>query len=115
MGDLVSRVLVAIKETERDLRAKAGDERHQAWAMEESPDYNEGAIVTMALDGLRRCAADRGVVDMYRGAQLHPMLHDPYSYAAGQHDALWQAVQLIAFGYGISTEEKPPDSVTDPS
>lgn len=64
---------------------------------------------------LRRCTADRGVVDMYRGAQLHPMLHDPYSYAAGQHDALWQAVQLIAFGYGISTEEKPPGSATDPS
>lgn len=62
MDGLGDFLLARLAEDEQDARETAGDERHQQWALNESPDYNEGAIVSYALRMLAEVESKRAII-----------------------------------------------------
>lgn len=106
--DLADRLVAAIEETERLARIVQANPN---WTVD--ANTAENAAVN-AIEGrlgnadiiLRRCAADRKIVDEYRRATDDP---DGYGeYVDGLVTAWTKALELIAEYYDLTTSDEPP-------
>jgi hypothetical protein len=117
VGDLVSRLLEAIEQVERaapDVHHLDCQKVHPAYA---ESAHHRGKCTCGEPDRIRqRCARDRGIVDVYRGAesQLQDVLAetegDPWEsstvMAFKRSLKVWgEVVQRTAIGYGLEVTE----------